>query len=140
MATRREYALANANVALLREELEVQIAPADIRNVGHNGTILWVIHADTLSAGELLFIDNTVAAHNPALLSTLQQEQADAIAASANVVARFDASNFADKSPDEIFTFMQTAIDGWANLGDAQADMRKWFPLMAALIIHLRSE
>ena len=129
----------SVNHALLDEEIKAVISEYTGHG-GPRGSAVRLHFEDSVSTVDMDTAEAITLAHNPALFTDEQQDEQDAIAASANVVARFDASNFADKSPDEIFTFMQTAIDGWANLGDAQADMRKWFPLMAALIIHLRSE
>lgn len=51
-----------------------------------------------------------------------------------DVDARFLISQLANKSPQEIYTAMQTAMDNWTSLADAKADLREWLPLMAAII------
>jgi len=131
--------ISNVNHALLDEEIKA-VVPEYTGHGGPRGSAVRLHFEDSVGTGGMDTAEAITLAHNPALFTDGQQAEQDAIAASANVVARFDASNFADKTPDEIFAFMQTAIDGWSTLSEAQADMRKWFPLMAALIIHLRSE
>ena len=54
-----------------------------------------------------------------------------------DVLARLANSPLADMSPADIYTAMQTRIDGWGSLAAAKADMREWFPLMTAAIFHL---
>ena len=51
----------------------------------------------------------------------------------ADVITRYLATEIAGKTPDQIYTLMQTAIDGITSLADAKAFLRKWLPLMAAI-------
>ena len=50
------------------------------------------------------------------------------------VRARFLASQLANKTPQQIYTAMQDAMDGWGSLADAKSDLREWLPLMAAIL------
>jgi hypothetical protein len=51
-----------------------------------------------------------------------------------DVKARWRASAIAGKTPAEIYTQMQTRIDGWGSLTAAKADLREWLPLLAAAL------
>lgn len=72
----------------------------------------------------------------PALTAAQEAEQ-DKVASLSDVLQRLADSPLADKTPDEIYTIMQAQIDGWGSLAAAKADMRVWFPLMAAAIFWL---
>lgn len=70
-------------------------------------------------------------------LAAQEMAQADKEATLGAVWQRLANSPLADKPPAEIYDLMQARIDGWASLAAAKADMREWFPLMAAAIFHL---
>lgn len=72
----------------------------------------------------------------PAVAAAQQNEAARETNLS-DVLTRLNASGLADKTPAEIYTAMQNQIDGWGSLAAAKANMREWFPLMAAAIMWL---
>lgn len=51
-----------------------------------------------------------------------------------DIRARWIASVIHGKTPAQIYTAMQGAIDGWGSLAAAKADLRTWLPLMAAAL------
>jgi hypothetical protein len=68
-----------------------------------------------------------VAAHNP-------EGDLPWIAHRKEVKARFLLHELKDKTPTQIYTMMQNAMDNWTTLADARSDLREWLPLMAAVI------
>ena len=75
-------------------------------------------------------IQVVIDAHDPNALSKGEQREAYR----QDAKARFLLSQLANKTPQEIYTAMQDRIDKWPNLAGARADMREWFPLLAAII------
>jgi len=65
---------------------------------------------------------------------TLPQVEIDSKTNQLDVETRFNLSQLANKTPQEIYTAIQGAMDGWETLADARADLREWLPLMAAII------
>ncbi len=65
------------------------------------------------------------------------EEMAVQAAFTGDVLDRLAAAALIDKSPTQIYTQMQTQIDGWTTLAEAQDDLREWLPLMAAAIVWL---
>lgn len=59
------------------------------------------------------------------------QELAD-VAALADVQTQWHAAALHNKTPQEIRTAMQNAIDGWTSLAQAKADLRAWLPMLTA--------
>lgn len=48
--------------------------------------------------------------------------------------ARFVASAIAGRTPEQIYTAMQTQMDTWGSLADAKRDLKAWLPLLAAVL------
>ena len=110
------------NVMLLHYELEQEGLP--VIGVNENGRI---DYSRNLTAGEQSTADSIVAAHDPE----------DDLPRNKNAKAAKQAfvdSPLANKDPVEIYTLMQGEIDGWSSLADARGDLRKWLPLLAAVI------
>jgi hypothetical protein len=82
---------------------------------------------DAADEGEIQVV---IDAHDPDALSIGEQRQAHRDDAR----ARFLLSQLANKTPQQIHTQMQGAIDGWSSLADARADLREWLPLITAVI------
>jgi hypothetical protein len=61
------------------------------------------------------------------------QDIADAEALS-DVQARWQSSALHNKTPAQIYTAMQSAIDGWTSLAQAKADLRVWLPALVAAL------
>jgi len=64
----------------------------------------------------------------------LPQVEIDSKTNQLDVETRFNLSQLANKTPQEIYTLMQSAMDSWSTLADARSDLRIWLPLMAAII------
>ena len=92
-----------------------------------DGTEVYLFVPDAADEGEIQVV---IDAHDPEALSAGEIKQAHRDDAR----ARFLLSQLADKTPEEIYTFMQNVIDGWSNLGQAKVDLKEWLPLMAAVI------
>ena len=110
------------NIELLHFELNQAGLP--VIGVASTGRI---DYSRELTAGEQTTADAVVAAHDPDgdLPWNLNKKEAE---------ARFLLSQLADKTPEEIYTLMQSRMDGWQNLAQAKTDLREWLPLMAAVI------
>lgn len=57
-----------------------------------------------------------------------------------DVRARYAASVLKNKTPAEIYTYLQGRIDGWGNLNAAKADLRVWLPLLSAVLAWVSME
>ena len=104
-----------------------------VRNMAGVAGITLVFETGTPQAN----IDAAVAiaeAHNPANLSSNQQTRQTVTTHKADMQARYLAHALKNKTPAQIYTFMENQIDGWASLADAQEDLRDWLPLMGAAI------
>lgn len=75
-------------------------------------------------------VQAVVDAHDPEELSLGEIKSANKLDAE----QRFLLSQLAEKSPEQIYTVMQTRMNNWTTLADARADLSEWLPLMAALI------
>lgn len=53
---------------------------------------------------------------------------------SSKVDTRFLTSQIANKTPEEIYAFLQNKINSWSNLQQAKKDLAEWLPLMASII------
>jgi len=82
---------------------------------------------ENISLQELENVLSELGVSIPASISTAIENRDSAI-------SRFNLSQIANKTPSEIYTIMQTAMDNWTSLADARADLREWLPLMAAII------
>ena len=110
------------NVKLLYYELKQASLP--VEGVSSDGRI---DYSRELTAQEQSTADAVVAAHDP------EGELPRVLNAKAVKQAFLDSA-LANKTPVEIYTLMQGAIDGWTSLADARSDLRKWLPLIAAVI------
>jgi hypothetical protein len=112
-------------VDLLHYEFEQAGLP--VSGVSSDGRFQW---SRKLTAQEETLAESIVAAHDPKGLLPREANRKDAI-------ARFKASAIADKTPAEIYTIVQSQIDGWTSLANAKADLRKWLPMAFALITQI---
>ena len=51
-----------------------------------------------------------------------------------DVHARFLLSQLANKTPEQIYAYMQSEIDTWAIPQNIKDKLREWLPLMAAIL------
>jgi len=117
-----EFPAGGINVELLGEELStinVGLSTSEFRITFH----LPVIEDETAA--------RTILANH---ISTQLSVPEILVANQADVTTHFDASVLKNKTPQQIFDSVQTSIDGWAQLADAQADLRDWLPLAFAII------
>lgn len=112
-----------ANISLLYYELKQAGLP--VEGVSEDGRI---DYSQELTAEEQSTAEAVVAAHDPDgdLPKNINAKQAR---------QAFLDSALANKSPQQIFTHMQGRMDNWSSLADARGDLRKWLPLMAAVIV-----
>ena len=110
------------NIQLLHYELEQAGLP--VEGVSSDGRI---DYSRELIAQEQITADAVVAAHDPNGKLPSEANRDD-------VRTRFLLSQLANKTPEEIYTLMQSRMDGWQNLAQAKTDLREWLPLMAAVI------
>ena len=73
-------------------------------------------------------------AHNPNDLSTDEQAAQTVAAHKADVKARYLVHALKNKTPTQIYTYIEGQIDGWTSLADAQTDLHAWLPLIGAAI------
>ena len=92
-----------------------------------DGTEVYLFVPDAADEGEIQVVIN---AHDPEALSAgeIKQVHRD------DARVRFLLSQLANKTPEEIYTLMQSRMDGWQNLSQVRTDLREWLPLMAAVI------
>ncbi len=117
-----EFPVGGVNPELLVEQLlanGIQSSLSQAQLVLHN-----VTPEEETTARVLL------AAHDSAQLSISEIRVVNQF----DVDARFDVSVLKNKTPAQIYTSVQASIDGWANLAEAQADLREWLPLVFATI------
>ncbi len=79
-------------------------------------------------------------AHDPAALTPAQQRAQARLTNISDVQGRFAASLLHDKTPAQIFSALETQIDGWVSLADAKRDLKQWLPLLAAAVVWLLVE
>ena len=73
-------------------------------------------------------------AHNPADLSTGEQAVQTVATHKADVKARYLVHALKNKTPTQIYTYIEGQIDGWNSLADAKTDLHAWLPLIGAAI------
>ena len=131
------------NISLLDYRLKQQGITGTIAGVGyedaqrptagpaswhaHNGGFVRVDWEDAPDSADVILIDSFIATYEDTGDFPWEENKAD-------VISRFQAHPLSGKTPNEIYTLMQTAIDGWGSLAEAKADLREWLPLMAALL------
>lgn len=49
----------------------------------------------------------------------------------------WEMSSLHGKSPAQIVTYLHSAMDGWATLADARADLKNWLPILAIAIAYI---
>ncbi len=109
-------------------DAELRAAGIPLEGIGYNSTEGWVRVDFTDAATEQqqgAATDAVIAAH--AGINTDQQALND-------VRARWIASAIHGKTPTEIYSAVQGAIDGWGSLAQAKADLRVWLPLVIAAL------
>lgn len=72
-----------------------------------------------------------IAAYNQAAEDTKAANETGYIA---DIHTRWANSPLKGKTPVEIYTAVQGAIDGWGSLAAAKADLRVWLPLLFATL------
>ena len=133
MAQTEVYLCPQANVALLKAELEATLnRPVDGVTSGPRGVVMFITPG--LAASETALVETVVAAHSPAGKTLTELAQEVALANAQDVLDRWLASSLHGKSPAQLYTALQSAMDGWTSLADAKADLRQWLPLMAAVL------
>jgi hypothetical protein len=80
---------------------------------------------------QAVLIQSTIDAHVPDPLYFPSDRKREHIQA---IIDHFNLHSLKGKTPAEIFTMMQNAMDSWTSLADARSDLREWLPLMAAAI------
>ncbi len=78
-------------------------------------------------------VQATADAHDPARKTADQQAVEAALAAWRN-------GALANRTPQEIYTLLQSEIDAWASLADARNDLKAWLPLMGAALWYLMKQ
>ena len=130
------------NVTVATEDLDYPTNGVNPELLGEQLLAIGV-HVSTNSLGIILHLADIadesnarsiVSAHDSTLLSTDQQLQLDLDVNGSDVDSRFDLSVIKNKTPDQIFTFLEGQIDGWTTLADAQVDLREWLPLLASAV------
>jgi hypothetical protein len=115
----------------------VGILDAELRAAGVNmsdpaTSIAWssnlqqvTVSAPAATEPQLLLVPGVVAAHTGIDTDQLALD---------DIRARWLVSAIHGKTPAQIYTTMQGAIDGWASLAAAKADLRVWLPLLTAAL------
>jgi hypothetical protein len=128
----------------LVDEPAYSLASPAIGRVYTQGQGHWLTTGDTVFAGEYPWVEGDTyiarkaeyqaaydARHEPP--PPTEQDIADAEAL-ADVQTRWQASALHNKTPAQIYTAMQLAIDGWTSLAQAKADLRAWLPALVAAL------
>jgi hypothetical protein len=76
-------------------------------------------------------IQSTIDAHVPDPLYFSEDRRQAHIQ---TIIDNFNLHSLKGKTPAQIYTMMQNAMDSWTSLADARSDLREWLPLMAAAI------
>ena len=80
--------------------------------------------------GDLDIVVPVISGHNPTDLSSTEQNTVDR----ADAHARFLLSQLHNKTPEQIYTYLENRIDAWTSLADAQTDLKDWLPLLCVLV------
>ena len=85
---------------------------------------------DTAQAEIQAIIDTHVPDYSYFAYDLVRQNKQD-------VIARLNLTNLAGMTPAEIYTIVESRIDGWTSLADAKTDFHEWMPLLFAAIYWL---
>lgn len=117
----------------LDEELRTALGNLII-GISHGGAIVEIHLDDASTSADDIIATDIVNNHDHTVVTAEQQRRIDTAINESDIDTRFDASTIKNKTPAQIYTFIENQIDGWVNLADAQSDLREWLPLMAAAI------
>ena len=123
----------NLNIDKLDEDLRASLGSLTT-GAGYDGTTATAFLIDSATPENETTAFDIIVAHDHTILSTGQQLNVDLSVNRSNIDTRFDASVIKNKTPAQIYTFIENQIDGWSTLADEKSDLRKWLPLMAAAI------
>ena len=133
MSIKVMVAKAGLNTDKLDEDLRASLGSI-CTGAGYDGTTATAFLIDSATSENETTAFDIIVAHDHTQLSTQQQLDVDILINESDIDARFDASTIKNKTPAQIYTFIENQIGGWSTLADAKSDLREWLPLMAAAI------
>lgn len=116
----------------LRAALEAAL-PGKLDGLSSGPGAIVVYLKNTATAEDENTARQVVLNHDMNIRTPAQIEAAAIATAGTNIIARYAQTELAGKTPDEIYTLMQTAVDNITSLAEAKTFLRKWLPLMASV-------